>query len=413
MDKVEKKAFWGASLFFVFILFIGWKFRSRNFYYAMDICEVFLLTVILKVVPLLELSAKDLITMASVMLFNKVILPFLYIPDYSHPRVIPFVFLLLLELYVLIRLVHKRKHGYGAVIAYAVASCLIVLGLCQKCEQLLYSHYFVGESEIGLIRRGIYILAVIFIIDVFILLAIRCISIFVKKWLQIMQEYSAKYREIDHSIMLVMGLTFCCLMMTELVSASDDSTYAFPLIWMGMCSVIVMIQVIYIHLLVKSISVKEEMRLQENDLQQLAEYNRELENNMENIRNIKHDIKNLFLTMGGFVDKSSDEEMKVFYAENIVPFAKQELQKSDLYMKLVNVHDESMKSFLYFKVMQGKVWKYVVSGRDADRVNERFCVANLHHLADGNVEVRVISDSQPFTEAVPVQPTLKDLYLYH
>lgn len=63
--------------------------------------------------------------------------------------------------------------------------------------------------------------------------------------------------------------------------------------------------------------------------------------------------------------------------------------------------------------MQGRVWKYVVDGRAAERVNERFCVANLHHLADGNVEVRVINDIQPFAEAVPVQPTLEDLYLYH
>lgn len=63
--------------------------------------------------------------------------------------------------------------------------------------------------------------------------------------------------------------------------------------------------------------------------------------------------------------------------------------------------------------MQGKVWKYVIDGREADRINERFCVANLHHLGDGNVEVRVISDRQPFVEAVSVQPTLEDLYLYH
>lgn len=353
MDKVEKKAFWGALLLFAFILIIGWKFRSRNFFYAMDICEVLLLAAILKVSPLLELSTNDLIAMASVMLLNKVILPFLYIPGYNHPRIIPFVFLLSLELYVQIRWMHKRKHGYGVVIAYAAAGCWIALSLYRKCGQLFYSRYFVRESEISLIWKALYILAVISIIFVFIFLTIRCIGIFVKKWLQIMQEYSVKYREIDRSIMLVMSLTFCCLMMTELVPMSDDSTYALPLLWIGLCTVIVMIQVIYIRLLVKSILVKEEMRLQENDLQQLAEYNHELENNMENIRNIKHDIKNLFLTMGGFVEKSGDEEMKVFYAENIVPFAKQELQKNDLYMKLSNVHDESLKSFLYFKIMQG------------------------------------------------------------
>ena len=353
MDRVEKRAFFGALLIFIFALLTGWKFRSRNFYYAMDICEVLLLTVILKVSPLLKLSVNDLIAMASVMLLNKVILPFLYIPSDSHPRTIPFVFLLSLELYVLVRLIHKRKHGYAVVITYAAASCWIFLSLYRKRGQILYSRYLIGGSKTSLIRKELFILVVLFGISFFIFLVIRYVGIFVKKWLSTLQEYSKKYTEIDRSVMLGIILTLCCLMMTELLPVSDDSTYALPLLWTGLCIVIVLIQAVYIRLLVKSISVKEEMRLQESDLQQLAEYNRELENNIENIRNIKHDIKNLFLTMGGFVDKSSDEEMKVFYAENIVPFAKQELQKNDLYMKLSNIHDESMKSFLYFKVMQG------------------------------------------------------------
>ena len=404
MDKVEKKAFPGALLFLAFALLIGWRFRSRNYYYAMDLCEVMLLAAILKVAPLLELSVNDLIAMASVMLLNKAILPFLYIPGYSHPRTIPFIFLLSLELYVLIRWIHKRKYGYGAVIAYVAASCWITLSLYQKCEQLLYVRYLAGESKTGLIPKELCILAVISIISVFIFLAIRWISIFAKKWLQTMQEYSVKYKEIDRSIMFVMTLTLCCLMMTELVSMSGDSTYALPLLWIGLCVIIVLIQVIYIRLLVKSISVKEEMRLQENDLQQLAEYNRELENNMENIRNIKHDVKNLFLTMGGFVDKSNDEEMKAFYAENIVPFAKQELQKNDLYMKLANVQDESMKSFLYFKVMQG-----IEQGVDMDlqvqigNADNSFCMGQidliriLGILLDNAIEEAKICDGTVMT----------------
>lgn len=63
--------------------------------------------------------------------------------------------------------------------------------------------------------------------------------------------------------------------------------------------------------------------------------------------------------------------------------------------------------------MREKVWKYVVGKENIDRINERFCVANLHHLDDGNVEVRIISDRRPFGDAVVVEPTLEDLYLYH
>lgn len=379
MDKVEKKAFFGSLLIFSFTLFISWKLRSRNFYYAMDVCEVLLLTAILKAAPLLELSVNGLIAMASAMLLNKVILSYLYIPNHTHPRFIPFVFLLSLELYLLLRLIYKRKHGYGVVIAYAVAICWTALSLCRKCEQLLYFHYFVREGENAPVWKVLFIPGGILIMSVFILPVILCLNIFVKKRLQTMREYSIKYREIDRSIILVMILTFFCLMMTDLVSSvPDDSTYGLPLLWIGLCMVIVMIQAVYIRLLVKSILVKEEMRLQENDLRQLTEYNRELENNIENIRNIKHDIKNLFLTMGGFVDESGDEEMKAFYAENIVPFANKELQKNDLYMKLTDIHDESMKSFLYFKVMQG-IDQYVDMDLQVqlDDMDGNFCMGQI------------------------------------
>ena len=417
MDKVERKAFPGTLLLFSFTLLISWKLRSRNFSYVMDLCGVLLLTAVLKVAPLLELSVNDLIAMASAMLLNKVILPFLYIPGYSHPRIVPFVFLLSLELYVLIRLIHKRKHGYGVVVAYAAASCWIALSLYQKCEQLLYVHYLAGGSKTGLIQKELCILAVVSIISVFIFLAIRCISIFIKKWLQTVQEYCVKYREIDHSVMLVMVLTFCCLMMTELVSMSDDSTYALPLLWIGLCTVFVMIQVIYIRLMVKSISIKEEMRLQEKDLQHLAEYNHELENNMENIRTIKYDVKNLFLTMGGFVDKSSDEEMKAFYAKNIVPFAEQELRKNDLYIKLASVHDESMKSFLYYKIMQGIEQDVEMDLQvQLDHTDDRFCMGQIDLIrilgilldnaieeaktCDGTVTVSIKEDEREYVFSV-------------
>ncbi len=379
MDKVEKKAFLSSLLIFAFILLISWKLRNRNFYYVMDVCEVLLLTAILKAAPLLELSVNDLIAMASAMLLDKVILPYLYIPNHTHPRIIPFVFLLSLELYLLLRLIHKRKYGYGAVIAYAVAICWIALSLYRKGEQILYSDYFVREGGNASVWKSLFFPAGILIISVIILLVNKCASNLIKKRLQTMQEYSIKYREIDRSIILVMILTFFCLMMTELVSSvPDDSTYGLPLLWIGLCTVIVMIQAVYIRLLVKSILVKEEMRLQENDLRQLSEYNRELENNMENIRSIKHDIKNLFLTMGGFVDKSGDEEMRAFYTENIVPFAKQELQKSDLYMKLTDIHDESMKSFLYFKVMQGIDMHVNIDLQvQLDDTDDNFCIGQI------------------------------------
>ncbi len=63
--------------------------------------------------------------------------------------------------------------------------------------------------------------------------------------------------------------------------------------------------------------------------------------------------------------------------------------------------------------MRGKVWKYTAEKKNIDRISEQFCIANLHHQDSGTAELRIISDGQPFAGAVPAEPSLEDLYLYH
>lgn len=63
--------------------------------------------------------------------------------------------------------------------------------------------------------------------------------------------------------------------------------------------------------------------------------------------------------------------------------------------------------------MCGKVWSVTANQTAAEKINERYCVANLHHLEGGNIAVRIISDRQPLDAARPVEPSLEDLYLYH
>lgn len=263
MDHVKKKALILELPFLIFMLFIGWKLRSRNFCYVMDISEILILTAVLKIMPLLELSVNDLTAVASFMLANKVVLQFLYIPEYKHSRIIPFSFLLLLELFVLVRGIHHRKRGYGIAVGYAVLCCMVVLSIYQKCEQSLFLNYLVRGVTEDFVGKKLCLLAGIAIAAVSIFLMFRYFSVFIKKWLINLQEYSVTYTEIDRSIMLVMILTLCCLMMTELLPlVPEDNTFEFPLLWIGLCAIIVMIQVVYIRLLAKSISVKEEMRLQ-------------------------------------------------------------------------------------------------------------------------------------------------------
>jgi len=370
VDHIKKKVLFVELPLVALLLFIGWNLKVRSLYYAMGISEIILLAAVLKRIPLMELSVHDLIAVMFFMLLDQVILQILQYFQLDFFHIIAFMFLLSLELLVLVRGIHRKKRGYGIVVGYAVVCCLGVLCVFQKWERFVLDYYLAREGEFGFAVKAMYLLVSIIIAAAPVLFMLRCFNGFMKRRLIKLQEYSMTYTEIDRSILLVLLLTLGTLSMREVVRVLDrflpvndeihlipfmlsENTYEIPMLWIGFSVMMVLIQIIYIRLLVKSISVKEEMRLQEKDMSQLSEYNRELENNMEDMKEIRHDIKNMFLTMGGFVDRSDDEEMKAFYEEKIVPFAKQALQKNDLYVKLARIHGESLKSFLYFKIMEG------------------------------------------------------------
>ena len=62
--------------------------------------------------------------------------------------------------------------------------------------------------------------------------------------------------------------------------------------------------------------------------------------------------------------------------------------------------------------INGKVWELLVSDREAAEYSSRFSVVNLHHES-GKVRLRMIHDTAPAANAMTVQPSLEDLFLYH
>ncbi len=108
----------------------------------------------------------------------------------------------------------------------------------------------------------------------------------------------------------------------------------------------------YIFLIFHGISMKDKMSAIENEKNAVAAYNADLETSLVHMREIRHDVKNLFLTMGGFVEASGNDEMKQFYRENIIPFIQDTIIKNDLHDKLGNLPDEPLKSFFYYKLTE-------------------------------------------------------------
>ena len=112
------------------------------------------------------------------------------------------------------------------------------------------------------------------------------------------------------------------------------------------------IQLSFLIVLYRMTRLKDNLQNKTLESQSLTAYSTGLEKNMDDIRNIKHDIKNIFLTMSGFVERSGDAEMQTFYSEKISPFANEEIAKSDLYGKLAAINNEQLKAFLFYKISQ-------------------------------------------------------------
>ena len=112
------------------------------------------------------------------------------------------------------------------------------------------------------------------------------------------------------------------------------------------------LQLSFIIMIFRITWLKDNLKATAMENQSLAAYSSSLEKSMDDIKNIKHDVKNIFLTMSNFVERSNDKEMQEFYSKKISPFAIDEIAKSDLLGKLAGLGNEQLKAFMFYKISQ-------------------------------------------------------------
>lgn len=127
------------------------------------------------------------------------------------------------------------------------------------------------------------------------------------------------------------------------------------------CITILLLQIVFIILLFKITYYKETLTVMEKESKNAAVYYTSLNNNLEAMANIRHDIKNVFLTMGNFVEKSENKEMKNFFWKKIYPFAAEELEKNYLFSQLYQIPSEPLRAFLHLKLFQAYNMKETIS----------------------------------------------------
>ena len=63
--------------------------------------------------------------------------------------------------------------------------------------------------------------------------------------------------------------------------------------------------------------------------------------------------------------------------------------------------------------IDGKVWECTVPTDSAEKYAAAYNTSNLRHTGENRTVLRIIADRPPMGNAVRVQPTLEDLYLFY
>lgn len=190
---------------------------------------------------------------------------------------------------------------------------------------------------------------------VFLLLYVLCLKLLARvfrRWLEHFSLLSRRFYELGPFVLILVILTILFWHVLEYRLFLTDVYDHLPYFVAVIPFFFFFMNLAYLLLLLKTLSLREKMQLAEEDKSLLSAYNSELENTLDSLHEIRHDSKNLLLTMAGFVEQSNNAAMKEFYQKNIVPFMHDALIRNELQSKLKLLRDDCLKSFLYYKILE-------------------------------------------------------------
>lgn len=164
---------------------------------------------------------------------------------------------------------------------------------------------------------------------------------------------SRKYQRIEHYFFF---LTLFLLLLFSLIYL--------PFTWMRMqnalvallipvlCLLVLAAQLPFLLLLLHVALYRDRDTFRQWEQEGAASYYRELAASVSAMQGIRHDIKNIYFTMGNFVDRSGDDEMKRFFWEKIYPYSEKAILQSELLSKIHQLPTEALRAFFYLKISQ-------------------------------------------------------------
>lgn len=187
---------------------------------------------------------------------------------------------------------------------------------------------------------------------VFLTLACAVRRLFRSKLLQL-NQLGRRYQKIEGYFPLfsILILGICTLIFLPFTVMSSQNPLVL-LLFPCLCITLLGLQIPFLFLLFQVAFYKDTAALGQREKEGLAAYYQDLAASLDTLQGIRHDIKNIFFTMGGFVDRSEDEEMKAFYWEKIYPYSQNAIHQSELLSAAYQLPDETLRAFFYLKLSQ-------------------------------------------------------------
>lgn len=193
---------------------------------------------------------------------------------------------------------------------------------------------------------------IVLLTAVFFLLAYIVRRVFRSKLLQL-NQLGCRYQKIEayfprFSLLILGTCTLIYLPFTIMSFQNPLVRLLFPCL----CITLLGFQIPFLFLLFQVAFYKDTVTLNQREKAGLAAYYQDLTTNLDTLQGIRHDMKNIFFTMGGFVDRSNDAEMKAFYWEKIYPYSQDAIHQSELLSAAYQLPNETLRAFFYLKLSQ-------------------------------------------------------------
>lgn len=238
-----------------------------------------------------------------------------------------------------------RQENRGYMAQYVLFICLSLAAFLYKSMEDInftaYRHFHsISREEFVLFEIGLvfFFVVVVFVIKKKAGVRIQMLIVIDRKYPD-MKKWIAGLELGTMAVIMLLPIPF---VLTR--SVSDTLQNALAILDISL----LIMQMLYIVLLYKITDYRQTMQFADSE----KEYYSSLNQNLENIQDLRHDIKNIFLTMSAYVERSTDMEMKEFYRDRICPLMEGEIEQNSIFSKLCQIPSEELRAFLYMKCMQ-------------------------------------------------------------